>query len=544
MCCSFPEAGSDSVNELLDQLLGILRSAWRFRWLGLAAATVLAVGGWLFVLSLPDKYQATGSVFVDTRTAFRPVLEGLIVEDDVISQLGYVRQSILSGPRLEKIAVDSGILPPEGVDMRRKVEAIASFSRQISIEVQQADADAYESSGTIFSISYPDNDPARAVLVTQTVMDTLIQDTLVGKQDSTENTQKFLEEQIRIYEEKLRKAENRLAEFKKQNIGLMPTDRGDYFSQYQAELDATKNTQNQLDVALARRSELARQLRGEAVIGASGMAASQGSSGDTASRIRDAQARLDELLLRFTDRHPDVIEASNALAELQARRQAEIESLRRGDADSASLTGLASNPIYQSIQLQLNQVDVEIASLRGQLAQHNAKAAELRKFLDMAPKVEAEFAQLNRDYDIDKAQHAALLANLDKAKLGERADQAGGVRFQVVQPPIARMASTSVHRELLLSAVLLGALAAGGALAYLLTLFRPVVSSARELERLAELPVIGVVGAAFPRRLQSAARWSAMRFGLATSILIVGLLFVLNLNNNGFRLASLVGGAG
>jgi polysaccharide chain length determinant protein (PEP-CTERM system associated) len=532
------------VNELLDQLLGILRSAWRFRWLGLAAATVLAVGGWLVVLSLPDRYQATGSVFVDTRTAFRPVLEGLIVEDDVISQLGYVRQSILSGPRLEKIAVESGVLPREGVDMRRKIEIISSFSKQVAIEVQQADADAYESSGTIFSISYPDNDPDRAVLVTQTVMDTLIQDTLVGKQDSTENTQKFLEEQIKIYEEKLRTAENRLAEFKKQNIGLMPTDRGDYFSQYQAVLDATKNTQSQLDVALVRRSELARQLRGEAVIGASSMAVAQGSGGDTASRIREAQARLDELLLRFTDKHPDVIEASNSLAELQARRQAEIESLRRGDAESAAFSGLASNPIYQSIQLQLNQADVEIASLRGQLAQHNAKAAELRKFLDMAPKVEAEFAQLNRDYDIDKAQHAALLANLDKARLGERADNAGGVRFQVVQPPIARMASATVHRGLLLCGVLLAALVAGAALTYVLTLFRPVVSSARELANMAEFPVLGVVGAAFPRKLQAAARWSVMGFGLATSVLFVGLILVLDLNNNGFRLASIVGGAG
>ncbi len=105
-----------------------------------------------------------------------------------------------------------------------------------------------------------------------------------------------------------------------------------------------------------------------------------------------------------------------------------------------------------------------------------------------------------------------LLANYDKARLGERADNAGGVRFQGVQPPIAQLAATSVHRNLLLVAVLIASLLIGGALTFAASLLRPVVSSARDLTQLTGFPVVGVVSAAFPHRLHVEARWSALRF--------------------------------
>src|SRR5690606_6424487 len=119
-----------------------------------------------------------------------------------------------------------------------------------------------------------------------------------------------------------------------------------------------------------------------------------------------------------------------------------------------------------------NQADVKIASLRSRIAQHNTKIGELRKLLDSAPNVDVEFSQLNRDYDIIKQNHALLVANYEKARLSERADNAGGVRFDIVQAPVARLASASAHRNLLLAGVLGAALAAGAGLAYLLTLFR------------------------------------------------------------------------
>ena len=198
-------------------------------------------------------------------------------------------------------------------------------------------------------------------------------------------------------------AEQRLADFKKKNVGMMPGEQGDYFSRLQNEMDAAKKAEATLSVALSRREELQRQLKGEApfvagansTLGGGGQKSNGGGGGDTSTRIQEAQTRLDELLLRFTDKHPDVVATRETVEQLKQRRQAEIEALRRGDPGAAAAAGASSNPVYQSIQLALNQTEVEIASLRGELGERQRKVTQLRGLVDTVPEVEAGFSRLN-----------------------------------------------------------------------------------------------------------------------------------------------------
>jgi len=328
----------------------------------------------------------------------------------------------------------------------------------------------------------------------------------------------------------------------------MPTEGGSYFTQLQTEIDAAKKAENDLKIVTSKRAELSRQLRGEAVIGAT-TAPSTGAAGlsagsDTVARINEAQAKLDELLLRFTDKHPDVIATRETLEQLKARRAAEIESLKRGDASTVASSGVGASPIFQSIQLALNQADVDIASLNGELAQHRSKAAELRQRLDTAPQVEAEFAQLNRDYDVNKTQYTMLLANYEKARLGEQADNAGSVRFEIVQPPDAGFAPVFPRRTLFLAGVLLIGCALGAGVAYGLHLLRPVVGSARSLSKLTGLPVLGVVSVAFPRRVSLAVRRDRWQFAAGLMLLFGAFALALVLNWSGVRLISSSTGVG
>lgn len=533
------------MQEIIDRIYDEARSAWRFRWAGMAAAAAVAMVGWLVVFALPDRYESSASVFVDTRTALRPVLQGLTMEQDVNVQLNYVRQSLLSGERLEKIARESGVLPAEENDPKRIAEILSEFAKRLGLDARSAsNRESEREAGSIYSFRYRDELRERSLAVMRIVVDTFVEETLGGKRAGSESAQRFLEEEIREHEERLRTAENRLADFRRENIGLMPTEQGGYFAQLQATLDNAARIENDLNVATSRRAELSRQLRGESVIGATAgpVAGATVAGGDTVSRINEAQARLDELLLRFTDRHPDVIAARATLDELKARREAEIERLRHGDPSAIASSGVSTNPVYQSIQLQLNQVDVEIASLRGQLAQHRTKAADLRKRLEIAPRIDAELSQLMRDYEVTRNQHAALLANYEKAQLGERADDAGSVRFEVVQPPNSPYAPVSPKRALLLAGVLVVAIGLGGALSYLLHLVNPVVGSAAGLTALVDLPVLGVVSAAFPEALAARARGELFRFVGAGVLLLLAFAVAVVLNWSGFRLG--IGGAG
>ncbi|MGA7538456.1 MAG: Wzz/FepE/Etk N-terminal domain-containing protein, partial [Steroidobacteraceae bacterium] len=95
----------------LDPLFDELRGAWRFRWAALFAALAVAIIGWLIIFALPDRYQAQAEVLVDTRTALKPVLQGLATNQDVNVQLNYVRQALLASPQLSSFALRTGIMP-------------------------------------------------------------------------------------------------------------------------------------------------------------------------------------------------------------------------------------------------------------------------------------------------------------------------------------------------------------------------------------------------------------------------------------------------
>jgi protein tyrosine kinase modulator len=531
------------MHEIIQEVIEQVRSAWRFRWWALSAAAVIAVIGWCVIFALPDRYEGGARVFVDTRTALKPVLDKLTIEQDVNAQLNFVRQSLLAGPELRKIAAQTGLLPATVTDPATEASILTGMANRIVLSVKSASERESErdTAGSIYGLSYQDSNRERCLRVVQVLLDTLVEKTLGGKREGSESAQRFLEEQLKSYEQRLRVAEDRLAEFKKRNIGLMPTEQGGYFQQLQNELDAIKSTETQLSIALSKRNELSRQMRGESVVAASGSSTVMGAGGfssgnDTLSRIKETQAKLDDLLLRFTEKHPDVVATQQTLEELKRRRAAEIESLRRGDANALATSGASSNPVFQSIQLQLNQADVEIASLRGALSQHQGKAANLRQRLDSAPQVEAEFAQLNRDYDVNKAQYTSLLQNYEKARLGEQADNAGSVRFDIVQPPTVSYTPVFPRRGLFLGGVLLAALAAGAGLAFLLHLLRPVVGTAQSLAAMTGLPVLGVVTGAFPGKLHAAERADFKRFAIGMGCLLVAFVIAVLLSRAGLRL--------
>jgi polysaccharide chain length determinant protein (PEP-CTERM system associated) len=528
----------------IDHILDEVRGAWRFRWLALLTAMVLALIGWTVVLSLPDRYEAYAQVFVDTRTDLKPALQGLTVEQSVDAQINYVRHSLLEGPGLEQIARESGVLSEDLTDERQRTKILDGLRNRILLSVSSAGnpGDDRVTAGSVYSIAFMDPSRDLALKVVDTLLREFSERVLGGKRVSSQKAQSFLEAQVKDYEERLSAAEQRLAAFKKRNVGLMPSDQGGYFAQLQTEVEVAKKAETDLSRAVSRRAELWKQLHSDAAISAAGVTSPAGgaggapSGGDTLSRIQEAQARLDELLLKFTDRHPDVIAARATLEELKRRRAVEMDSLRRGDANAVAASGAGNNPVYQSIQLELNKQDVEIAALRSDLAEYQNSVAELRRNLDNAPQVEAEYQQLNRDYEVNKTEYAALLANYQKARLGEQADNAGSVRFEIALPPTASPLPVWPRRVRLLAGVWLGAIALGAALAYALHRFRPVINSIHAINAITDFPILGIVSVAFPTRHRAERRRELRRISLGAACFVLALFAALTLNHAGVRL--------
>jgi len=512
--------------EIVQQALDELHGAWRFRWPAIIVAWVIAIVGWVVVLVMPNTYEATARVYVDATTGLKPLLQGIAVEQDVEAQLNMVRQAMLGRTALEKVARDTD-LHLKAQTPRQMDSLLRGLAKKIEITnvIETDPRRGRQSSDSLYLIRYTSSSRETALAVVRELLDTFVEDTLGGGRSGSETAQRFLREQVDDYARRLGEAERALAEYKKQNLGLVPGEGGDYFTRIQMQTEVAKQARAELTVALNRRAELERQLRGErqsAVPGPTYSPAGTPAS-DTAMRLAEAQKRLDELTLQYTDKHPDVVATRETIRQLEQRQQDEIDAMRRGDGPTTS--SLAASPVYQNLQMALNQTEVEITTLRSKIGLAESNIADLSRVANTAPEVEAEYARLTRDYEVTRAQYNSLLERLEKAKLSEEAEQTGVVRFDVIDPPMAAYAPVAPNRPLLLAGVFLGALAAGAGLAYLFNMLKPVFSNTRTLADVTGLPVLGAVTAAWLSDVRDRRRRELVVFASSCAGLLV--VFVL-----------------
>src|SRR6478735_1536903 len=91
------------MNDLYRELLGYLRGMWHRRWIGLAAAWVAAIIGVAVVYKIPEKYEATARVYVDTESLLRPLLSGLAIQPNLDQQVALMSRTLISRPNVEKL---------------------------------------------------------------------------------------------------------------------------------------------------------------------------------------------------------------------------------------------------------------------------------------------------------------------------------------------------------------------------------------------------------------------------------------------------------
>ncbi|MBV6416831.1 MAG: Chromosome partition protein Smc [Steroidobacteraceae bacterium] len=514
-----------NLREMLDKILDELRGAWRFRWLSIAAAWAICVIGWFIVTTMPNTYKATAKVYVDTRGILRPLLEGLAINPDVASGLDLVRQALLSTPQLEQVARETDL------DLRAKTPEekqalITSIRERISIDAADLRARTTQGEG-LYVISFEDRSREKSIEVVQKMLNAFVENALGEKRTGQETAQRFIDEQIAEYEQRLRDAESRLAEFKQRNVGLMPDSTGDYFGRMQQETAEAERVRTALAVAESRKAEIDRQLEGEEPFlfgfdtGTTTSAASPGST-DITFRIQDLQRQLDELLLKYTDKHPEVIATRKTIAELKERQAEELARIKAGQQATGSLSSsLKTNPVYQSLEIEQKRTQVQVAELRQELAQRYGKIATLRKQVNSVPEVEAELARLNRDYEQVRQQYNELVQRRETAKLSEQADRTGTVKFDIIEPPAAPIDPVAPNRPQLLFMVLLAALAVAGGGAWLMNQLRPVFHTVRALTEVTGVPVFGAISRTWVDRHRQQRRTELLKFSAATLLLFL-----------------------
>ena len=497
------------MQDVIEQVLGYARGAWRFRWFVFVIAWPVAIGGWYYVSQVPDSYKASARVFVDTRSLLNPILRGLTIQTNIGSEIDLITKTIFSRPNLEKIArmTDMDLEAKNEEEMERILRRIKSKLRLRSV------------GGNLFRITYTDKDPELAKAAVQALLTIFVESTLGDKRRDSSSAQKFVDEQIHEYEQRIIDAENRLRDFKRENLGNSGSIEGHY-----ANLQKVKGKLRDINLAKReaenRRSELLRQLKKleSGNVNAEDLLEFPDSSAGRSiydEKIRQLQAQKEQLLIRYTENYPGVISIDNTIARLNERKLQES-----GNGMSSVDPDILASPVYQQTKLLLGEVDANLASLKVRKKEYDNRVNRLEGLIDTIPLIKTELKRLNRDYNLNKRNYDALVSRREKVKLGEEAQQSGDtLKFRTIDPPFVSNKPSGPNRPFMISVAFGAALIAGMIFPVFLSLIKPCVESTRSLQTLTGLTVIG--GVSLNRTKSQVVR---RRIELLSFIFMVGLL--------------------
>lgn len=499
---------------LIHQITTYLRGMWKYRRLGVLVAWLFAAAASVGVMLIPDRYEAAARVYVDTQSILRPLMAGLTIQPDIEQQVAMLSRTLISRPTVEKL-ITMAELDTKAKSKEEQEKAIAQVARSVSIQSTGRD--------NLYTLSYRGETPDKALRVVQSLLTIFVESSAGSSRSDSDNARRFVEEQIKNYETKLSEAETRLKEFRLRNLD-MQSQSGMDMAGRMAEISTTlSQARLELREAESARESSARQLEA--------MRAAQRGTADSPPviatpevdlRISDLKRSLDALLQRFTDQHPDVLNTRRLIRELEEQKRREVAELLRQAAANPTRALVDTSPAMQELVRLNSSAEVQVASLRARVSEYETRAARAREQMKVAPQMEAELAQLNRDYEIHRKNYEDLVSRRESITMsGELESSSGLAEFRVIDPPRAGSTPVAPNRVLLMPLVLLASLAAGLGFTFLMAQVRPVFFDANTLRGVSDLPLLGVVTMVKNDEARQRERRSLMRFVLSLAALVV-----------------------
>lgn len=473
------------MDEIVRQATIVLRGMWKHRWLGLLTAWIIGAIGVVTVLRIPDKYEASARIYVDTQSVLKPLMSGLAIQANIDQQVMILSRTLISRPNVEKLVRMADL----DLNIKSKAaheELVDDLMKQLAIKTTSRD--------NLYTLAYSDQKPEQAKKVVQSLVSIFVESGLGSNRNDAVIAKKFIDDQILIYQKKLEEAENRLKVFKLKHISLQSSDEGrDYFGRVSQLVSALEQAKLELREAENSRDAIKRQVVGEdpTLLPDDSESVAGVSVPELDGRIDVLKRNLDELLRRYTDQHPDVVGTRRLITQLEEEKREKVTAQKQMGLSNPG-TSINTNPVYQQLRISLAESEANVASLRARVGEYQSRYNQLKGAMNMVPQMETELTQLNRDYEINKKNYDALVERRESAAMsGEMDATSAGVDFRLIDPPRVSPKPVYPNRLLMLPLTMLLALAAGVFASFAANQFRPVFFDSRSLGEISGLALLG-----------------------------------------------------
>ena len=472
----------------LSEVYFYLKGTLKYKRLAIVFALVICLGAWSYIFLMPDKFESKAKVHIDSATVIRPLMRGMVIEPDISALIRIIQQLMFTRPNLEKI-VELSQLARSQENSGANSELIERLKKDITIAGGRGD---------IFDIAYTSPDPEVAKSVVQAVLTVFSEQTEGKALADASDAQRFIEQQIREYEIRLQEAEKAKEEFKRANLDLLNGD--DQFQALQQMKGQLLDANTALQQAISRRNVLGEQV---AEIQEStddwGLPTANQEVSSGNARIELLKDKRTELLLKYTERHPEIIEIDKLIAVLKQQEEQAKSVATEPAADpevGAAAIGAEkmANPYVQALKMGFDNAQAEVASNETLVDSIRSRIAKLEEGLNERLTIETEMKNLNRDYETISGKYSELLERREQAHITERVDdQTSRLKFKIADPPSKPSNPSFPNRKLFYSLVLLVAMILGFGVAFLVYFIRPVFMSARQVRVVTGLPSLGSV---------------------------------------------------
>jgi polysaccharide biosynthesis transport protein len=486
------------------EFLDILR---RRKWMILFFVLLIHFGAVVYCVLTPVQYKSTMNLLLIPPTVSEEAASagGMKKGPQHVAtreRLNILQQEILSRVRILGVINELGLFKESG----NNAEALVSQVRKRL----KTDLDR----NNRFTLSFEHEDPKVAMMVTSRLGAFFIEENIKSREETGEQTSKFLEDQVEETRKSLEAQEEKIKQYKIRFGGELPQQEQANLNRLQRLQDQIKNNSDSMARLADRKvfmeaqiSNIERNAQGpddqdpwEIVT-----TGDQPSPRSLHSELAMRKKKLEELSQKYTPLYPAVVQArweveqleAKIAARRQAARKAKEESTRGGAKPSTSKSTPELEPEDVDVgergrlRRQIAAINLEIAALKRESANAARTIDEIQSKVERLPQREQELISLTRNYDNLKKSYDELLAKKLDSKLSQRLEEKQrGEQFLILDPATLPSQPFKPDRPMVLGLTFLVSLIIGAGGSIGLEMADTTLRGSRDFKRFFDLPVL------------------------------------------------------
>ena len=411
---------------------------------------------------IPKQYETQSTVFIEKNVISR-LVSNFAVTPDMQDRINVLRYAMLSRGLIERALnkVASFDMPDSDAGMNSIIQSIIN---RTDIQVNKND---------LFIVSFTDNNPVFAQEYVNSLVKLYVEENLGGKRDETYGANRFLDEQLVHFKEKLDETENAIIEFRKKQGVFAGSDDSAILTDIRTYQREIENIELTIETQKARKKQSLLQLKN---IPMSVAVFNEQAQVDSVDFL---ETRLRQLLSTYNENYPEII-----------RLKAELESLKQAsgaeDTKPESPSGTSMpNPVYQEVQQNIFDLESEISSLQGR--KRHLEKIMLQKEMDLkeTPENKKMLDVLVQERDSSRRIYEQLLMSAGQSEVSKQMELGDkATTFRIVDMAILPLVPVSPNMVTMILMSIAGGFLLGGGLVLGIEILKGTIISAEDVKAL------------------------------------------------------------